>query len=76
MTQASSVKNPDLNTTTFLDQLIVAMIHFDGFIRKSNMNPGLKFELALRLEVQETNYTIGPEGLVLYLWVFGCLPRF
>ena len=38
--------------------------------------PGLNRELALRISVKSINDTMGPEGLVPSLLVFGCLPRF
>ena len=38
--------------------------------------PSLNRELALRISVKAINDTMGPEGLVPSLLVFGCLPRF
>lgn len=39
-------------------------------------SPNMSLELALRTAVKAMNDTLGPEGLVPTLLVFGCLPRF
>lgn len=38
--------------------------------------PDVHKNLALQLTIKVTNDTLGPDGLVVFLLVFGCIPRF
>lgn len=46
------------------------------FKKVKHEHPGMNREIALRIAVKAINDTMGPEGLVPSLLVFGCLPRF